>query len=226
MNGIAGPLVRCCAQEVITAHVVARDFELRDRLIDEYAESHGDALLNVVYAFIHDNVVRPVQPETAEQAFWFVLHSLGLLIDAVSEATGADSCDVALTLARDLALDHEAMAPDSDPAMWEREDTAIQAAQTCLVSHMLVRRGHMPLGIQQALDLDGMSTVVSVLGDFVWVLISVYRDELGDAALICGLLDGVALVLAVTARTHDMALSDLVSGYFGHLVANDDSAAI
>lgn len=61
--------IRSCAREIISAHVLARDVGLRDRLIDEYAQVYGPSLLTAVYSYVYDNVVTPVwdrrQPKSA-----------------------------------------------------------------------------------------------------------------------------------------------------------------
>lgn len=200
-----------CAGGVISAHVLADDPQLRDALIEEYQEQHGAELLECVFDFVHYHAIASVEQLIAANNFSFVLNGLGTVIEALADELDLTSFEITMRLAT---------AELQDSAAPERE-VAIRSAQTCLIIHMLVRKGEEPWGVQQNLDHEDMCVVVRALGDLMWTLITDAAEVLGDHFLIAQLLVGVHGILNGLAGGYEMALPDLLADYWGQLALAD-----
>jgi len=207
------PDVRQCAQEVISAHVLAKDYRMRDALIEEYVEAHGPELLACIYEFVYTHAVASVEEAAAQNHFYFMLDGLGSLIESIAGEQDEDGYELAVSLCTMCFEDEDEVAPERVEAM--------KAAQTCLVVHMLVRQGGEPWGVQQHLDLADMCVVVHMFGDIMWTLVKWVREPLGDPFVIKELLAGVGSILRALARSQNVTLSMLISDYWGKLALDD-----
>ncbi|MFF1818491.1 hypothetical protein ACFVWG_14415 [Kribbella sp. NPDC058245] len=206
--------VRRCAQEIIAAHVVARDLKLRDRLIDEYLDDHGDDMVNTVCGFINHHLSHVVNRELAEACYFAMSSTLGDLIDMVSELSGCPVAEIISELVEVVYVPEDGTEQDARQA-----NLGLAAAQTCLIAHVVVRAGGQPWGIQKNLDLDDMCAVVHQFGALLYVVAN--RPGVPAAALVKGLLAHVERILVAHASANLLPVSEYVAKTWQALALSD-----
>ncbi|MFH5821340.1 hypothetical protein [Georgenia sp. AZ-5] len=89
------------------------------------------------------------------------------------------------------------------------------------MSHMLVRSGKQPLGIQVSLDLDGLCSVVDQVFILLADLSAKAAQLIGHASVIASALDRVELLLAAIAESRGTTTVQCVRDYWLELAARD-----
>jgi len=133
----------------------------------------------------------------------------------LAERAGVEEAQVLLYL---LAVLDEACTSAEEAAA-----TALRAAQTCLVAHSFVRRGHAPWGIQKSLDRTDMLAVNQALGK-VLIVAACASAPGGWTDVVEVLLQEVHHLLRAQARAASVTVEDLVAQYFMALAARDASS--
>lgn len=211
---------RHAVQEIITSQVVLKDRRGRDRLIVEHVEALGPNIVRSVVGFIYSHAADEVAAEVVTDRFYFLLSRIGRLTGLLADVSGVDEFEVVHTLA---SIDYKySEDPEEEclPEVAEQFERAMRAAQTCLVAHYFVRRGSVPWGIQDSLDLEDMCAVVEMLGTVLLDLVMAFDDE-HHQLVVKLLLDDVETILRSMARSERIPVSELVSRYFVRLAQRD-----
>lgn len=200
---------RCWAQEVISSQLQGEEM-LRDQLLQEYCSGGDGALLGVTLAFFQA-AVHVDQPPTAHHRFYFAITMLGDLVERVAGAGSITSGELAAEL---VALE---CGPERGPS--DRE--IIRAAQTALVSHMRVRKGEKPLGVQTGLDAQSLSDLVGGVLVLTTHVCHSYRDRVSDIELIKFLLPRVVEILEMGASSCQMSVQEYTQVLWMGLLLGD-----
>lgn len=188
--------VRGWAQEVISCQIQG-DCDTQNRLLTEYCEGGDGALLTVFLDFFRA-AVHLDDPPSADQRFVFAMWLLGDLIDASAVDGGLVPSELFAAVAG-LACSDE--VPDE-------LGVSIRAAQTALVSHVQVRRGARPLGVQRSLSAEDLSALVAgvlvLMHGCCWMV----RERVGDEFLIRHLLPALVRILEMGATARGQAVGD------------------
>lgn len=199
--------IRGCAQQIITAHVDGAH-DIRDGLITEYVALHGSELLNCVLGFVQYYAFEDLHPDDdagaiAVPIFKGSLELLGDVIEMIGDGDSEAVTDITIALA--TATYDGSATPEDAPIL--------EAAQTCLLVHMLVRRGSRPWGVQRNLDLSDMRLVIRALSDMLATIVNDTREHLGEERLIAVLLNCVQSILEGLAALRGHPVKGYMQAY-------------
>lgn len=204
------------AREIVTARLVHKSVPMAESLIKEHLLAHGDALIWAVAMFIEETITSETPRALAEDRFFYSITRVGNLLTLMAEVEGRNRGDLVLELVRMDFGDVEELG--------RRERDAYLAAQTCLVSHLLVRWGRRSWGIQSKLEEADMLDVSAVLARMI-VVVALAFDAQHSSSVLENLLDEMEHLLRVHARAHGVALEEYIAMYFTHLAQREDRIA-
>ncbi|GAA3058843.1 MULTISPECIES: hypothetical protein [Actinomycetes] len=197
-------------REVITAVAVHRDAQRAGVLVAEHLDTFGVALVRSASAFIAHHTTNRATPELATDRFHYLLTRIGGLIELAADMDDLEPEEMTVVIVEHF----EASVSD------ESERQAFQAAQTCLVAQMLIRRGRPPWGIQRSLDLEDMLVLNTALAEIlVLVSCSLTEEALGDVFVV--LLKEAQYILARQAQARGWTVEKLIENYFLALSAGE-----
>ncbi|MCV7230414.1 hypothetical protein [Mycolicibacterium komossense] len=199
-------------REIIAAEVVHKDSLQAHALTAEYAEVHGRYLVYAGATFIDCHATDEATPDLAEDRFHYLLTRIGNMVNLLADRAGADEATVLLDV---LSFLDRASKHVGEPGA-----TALRAAQTCLVSHSLVRRGRTPWGIQRSLNRTDMLVANRALGN-VLVIVACTSDPECWVDVVAVLLQEAGHILRGQARAAAVSIEHLVEQYFLALAARE-----
>lgn len=199
-------------REIIAAEVVHKDPVRALQLAAEYVGVHGRYLIFAGATFIECHTTDEATPDLAEDRFHYLLTRIGNLVQLLAETADGDESTVLLSV---LSLLDQVCEDVEEPSV-----TALRAAQTCLVSHSLVRRGRTPWGIQKHLDRTDMLLANQALGGIL-VIVACTSDPECWVDVVAVLLQEARHILGRQARAASVTVEHLVEQYFLALAAQE-----